>query len=120
LGRAARASQGGASIIDAACLNALGSDRTQVRVTVCGDGREVSVSPGVLAATLQTIRPPQASATIVSGDTCSVWSARAETATTSRQARAKASDAPTANAALTRPGYGRLTAGTRPLLYRHP
>lgn len=44
-----RASQGGASIIDAACLNALGTDRTFVRVTVPADGREVTVAPGVLS-----------------------------------------------------------------------
>lgn len=51
-----RASQGGASIIDAACLNALGADRSHVRVVVCADGREVSVPPGVLAALIAEIR----------------------------------------------------------------
>ena len=51
-----RASQGGASIIDAACLNALGADRSHVRVTVCADGREVSVPPGVLAGLIAEIR----------------------------------------------------------------
>lgn len=49
-----RASQGGASIIDAACLNALGTDRSLVRVE--SSGREVPIAPGVLAALIAEIR----------------------------------------------------------------
>jgi len=49
-----RASQGGASIIDAACLNALGTDRDLIRVLA--GGREVPIAPGVLAALIAEIR----------------------------------------------------------------
>ena len=51
-----RASQGGASIIDAACLNALGTDRNLVRVIAADSGREVAIAPGVLAALIAEIR----------------------------------------------------------------
>src|SRR5262249_55489353 len=50
-----RASSEGASIIDASCLNALGSGKHVVRVFT-EQGREVAVDPGVLSALIAEIR----------------------------------------------------------------
>ncbi|HEY4120686.1 MAG TPA: virulence factor SrfC family protein [Byssovorax sp.] len=55
-----RASSEGASVIDASCLNALGSGKDVVRVfAITGGGaREVAVDPGVLSALIAEIRMP--------------------------------------------------------------
>jgi len=44
-----RASSEGASVVDAACLNSVGSNRTPVSIFTDG-GKEVSIAPGVLSA----------------------------------------------------------------------
>ena len=51
-----RASTGQASVIDASCLNAMGTDRSQVRVRVGDGSREVSIAPGVLSGLISEIR----------------------------------------------------------------
>ncbi len=53
-----RATSDGASIIDASCLNALGSGRDVVRVFAGEAAREVAVDPGVLSALIAEIRMP--------------------------------------------------------------
>jgi hypothetical protein len=57
-----RASTGGVSVIDAGCLNSLGTGKTPVRVFAqdagTGPGREVAVEPGVLSALIAEIRLP--------------------------------------------------------------
>src|SRR5206468_1154349 len=53
-----RAASDAASIIDAACLNALGTAREAVRVAVPALGRDVSIHPGVLSALIGEIRLP--------------------------------------------------------------
>lgn len=53
-----RASSKGPSIIDAACLNALGTSQPKVRVHDLASGREIGVDPGVLAALIAEIRFP--------------------------------------------------------------
>lgn len=50
-----RASSDGVSLIDASCLNSLGTGRDVVRVYVSGSGREVAVEPGVLSALIAEI-----------------------------------------------------------------
>ena len=52
-----RASSDRPSVIDASCLNALGSSRTVVPATTL-DGRDVALDPGVLAALIAEIRLP--------------------------------------------------------------
>jgi hypothetical protein len=52
-----RASSDAPSVIDASCLNALGSSRTFVPCTAL-DGRDVALDPGVLAALIAEIRLP--------------------------------------------------------------
>jgi hypothetical protein len=52
-----RASSDAPSVIDASCLNALGSSRTVVPATTV-DGRDVALDPGVLAALIAEIRLP--------------------------------------------------------------
>lgn len=51
-----RAGAGAASVIDAACLNAMGTERSQVRVRVGDGSREASVAPGVLSGLISEIR----------------------------------------------------------------
>ncbi len=57
-----RASSDAPSIIDASCLNALGTSRTLVSATALGSaeaaGRDVALDPGVLAALIAEIRLP--------------------------------------------------------------
>lgn len=53
-----RASSEGTSLIDAACLNSLGSTRRVVMVFDHATGAEVAVDPGVLAALIAEIRLP--------------------------------------------------------------
>jgi len=53
-----RASADGTSIIDAACLNTVGTPRNVVRVWEPGEQREVAIDPGVLAALIAEIRLP--------------------------------------------------------------
>ena len=55
-----QATSEGASIIDAGCLNALGTSRTPVRLFAHDGqgGREVAVEPGVLSALIAEIRLP--------------------------------------------------------------
>ncbi|MDF2695291.1 MAG: type effector HopL1 [Labilithrix sp.] len=50
-----RASSDAPSVIDASCLNALGTSRTVVPATTL-DGRDVALDPGVLAALIAEIR----------------------------------------------------------------
>ena len=52
-----RASSNEPSVIDASCLNALGTSRSTVPATTA-DGREVALDPGVLAALIAEIRLP--------------------------------------------------------------
>jgi hypothetical protein len=52
-----RASSDRPSVIDASCLNALGTSRTVVPATTL-DGRDVALDPGVLAALIAEIRLP--------------------------------------------------------------
>jgi hypothetical protein len=52
-----RASSDAPSVIDASCLNALGTSRTVVPATTL-DGRDVALDPGVLAALIAEIRLP--------------------------------------------------------------
>jgi hypothetical protein len=52
-----RASSDAPSVIDASCLNALGTSRTIVPATTI-DGRDVALDPGVLAALIAEIRLP--------------------------------------------------------------
>ena len=52
-----RASSDAPSVIDASCLNALGTTRSVVLVTTL-DGRDVALDPGVLAALIAEIRLP--------------------------------------------------------------
>jgi hypothetical protein len=52
-----RASSHAPSVIDASCLNALGTSRTVVQVST-PDGRDVALDPGVLAALIAEIRLP--------------------------------------------------------------
>ncbi|OJY29486.1 MAG: hypothetical protein BGO98_47395 [Myxococcales bacterium 68-20] len=52
-----RASSDAPSVIDASCLNALGTSRTIVPATTL-DGRDVALDPGVLAALIAEIRLP--------------------------------------------------------------
>ncbi|MFO0741917.1 MAG: virulence factor SrfC family protein [Labilithrix sp.] len=52
-----RASSDRPSVIDASCLNALGTSRTVVPATTI-DGRDVALDPGVLAALIAEIRLP--------------------------------------------------------------
>jgi len=51
-----RAGAGAASIIDAACLNAMGTDRSQVKIRVGDGGVEVAIAPGVLSGLISEIR----------------------------------------------------------------
>jgi len=51
-----RASTGSASIIDASCLNAMGTDRTELRIRVGDGSREVTIAPGVLSGLISEIR----------------------------------------------------------------
>ncbi|WP_394842701.1 putative virulence factor [Pendulispora brunnea] len=51
-----RATQGATSIIDAGCLNSLGTAREPVRAFVPELGREVAVEPGVLSAVIAELR----------------------------------------------------------------
>lgn len=54
-----RASNDAPSVIDASCLNALGSSRTVVMATTAeASGRDVALDPGVLAALIAEIRLP--------------------------------------------------------------
>jgi hypothetical protein len=54
-----RASSDAPSVIDASCLNALGSSRTVVMATTAEDNpRDVALDPGVLAALIAEIRLP--------------------------------------------------------------
>ncbi len=53
-----RASSHGVSLIDAGCLNSLGSSAQRVRVYVSGTGGEVSVEPGVLSGLIAEIVLP--------------------------------------------------------------
>jgi hypothetical protein len=53
-----RASSDGASIIDAACLNSLGSGRPVVRAYAPAARRDVAVEPGILSALIAEIRLP--------------------------------------------------------------
>ena len=54
-----RASSDAPSVIDASCLNALGSSRTVVMATTCeANPRDVALDPGVLAALIAEIRLP--------------------------------------------------------------
>ena len=52
-----RASSDAPSVIDASCLNALGTSRTFVPATTL-DGRDVALDPGVLAALIAELRLP--------------------------------------------------------------
>ena len=52
-----RASSDAPSVIDASCLNALGSTKSVVMATTT-DGRDVALDPGVLAALIAEIRLP--------------------------------------------------------------
>lgn len=52
-----RASSDAPSVIDASCLNALGTSRTVVTASA-PDGRDVALDPGVLAALIAEIRLP--------------------------------------------------------------
>jgi len=56
-----RASQSGASVIDASCLNALGKEGREVPVYLSA-GREVMIDPGVLSALIAEIYLPLAPA----------------------------------------------------------
>jgi hypothetical protein len=53
-----RASSEGASIIDAACLNSLGTQKGAVKIFASDLGRDVAVEPGVLSALIAEIRLP--------------------------------------------------------------
>jgi len=53
-----RASSDKPSVIDAACLNALGSDPRTVQVYEPTSGREIGVEPGVLSALIAEVRLP--------------------------------------------------------------
>lgn len=53
-----RASSDGVSIIDASCLNSVGTGRASVRVWVSGSGAEVQIEPGVLSALIAEIHLP--------------------------------------------------------------
>jgi hypothetical protein len=53
-----RASSDGVSVIDAGCLNSLGSGKTPVRVYAQDTGRDVTVEPGILSALIAEIRLP--------------------------------------------------------------
>lgn len=55
-----RASSDGVSLIDASCLNSLGTSRDVARVFVSGTGREVAVEPGVLSALIAELHLPLA------------------------------------------------------------
>lgn len=53
-----RATSEGASVIDAACLNSLGTAKGAVKVFAADLGRDVAVEPGVLSALIAEIRLP--------------------------------------------------------------
>jgi hypothetical protein len=53
-----RASSAGHSLIDAACLNSIGTTKNTVTVFVSGSGGEVRVEPGVLSALIAEIHLP--------------------------------------------------------------
>jgi hypothetical protein len=53
-----RASSDGVSVIDAGCLNSLGTGKTPVRVHAQEAGRDVTVEPGILSALIAEIRLP--------------------------------------------------------------
>jgi hypothetical protein len=53
-----RAASDGASIIDAACLNSLGSGRAVVHAFAPDTNRDVAVEPGILSALIAEIRLP--------------------------------------------------------------
>ena len=53
-----RASSTNPSVIDAACLNAIGTPQTSMHVYVPGEGREVSIDPSAVAALIAEIRLP--------------------------------------------------------------
>lgn len=55
-----RASSTSPSVIDAACLNAIGSPQATMRVHIAGGGGEVSIEPSVVAALISEIRLPLA------------------------------------------------------------
>ena len=51
-----RATQGATSIIDAGCLNSLGTAREPIRAFVPDLGRDVAIEPGVLSAVIAELR----------------------------------------------------------------
>jgi hypothetical protein len=55
-----RASADTPSVIDAACLNAIGTPQASLRVHVAESGRDVEIEPSVLAALIAEIRLPLA------------------------------------------------------------